>query len=109
MIFLFSCAFLVFYLFLMSIFVFVFYHGGYLLEYFWLFKELEFSLTFIFDFLSIGFFSCVSFISGLVFLYRIFYMEGTVDMRRFLWLVCLFVVSMFLLVFGGNFFMLIVG
>jgi len=36
-------------------------------------------------------------------------MEGTVDFRRFLWLVFLFVVSMFFLVFSGNFFTTMIG
>jgi len=69
----------------------------------------EFSFCIIFDFVSFGFFICVSLISSLVFLYRKFYMEGTVDMRRFLVLVFLFVVSMFFLVFSGNFFVTMIG
>lgn len=36
-------------------------------------------------------------------------MEGTVDSRRFSWLVFFFVFSMFLLVFSGNFFLTMVG
>ena len=52
---------------------------------------------------------CVSLISSLVFLYRKFYIEGTVDIRRFLFLVFLFVISIFFLVFSGNFFVTIVG
>jgi NADH-ubiquinone oxidoreductase chain 5 len=51
----------------------------------------------------------VSFISGVVFIYRAFYMEGTIDSRRFYWLVFLFVMSMFFLVFSGNFFITMVG
>jgi NADH-ubiquinone oxidoreductase chain 5 len=64
---------------------------------------------FLFDFVSFGFFSCVSFISGVVLFYSLFYMEGAVDMRRFVFLVFLFVFSMFLLVFSGNFFLTMVG
>jgi len=48
-------------------------------------------------------------ISSVVFFYNNFYMEGTVDMRRFLYLVFLFVLSMFILVFSGNFLLTIVG
>jgi len=63
---------------------------------------LEYRLTFTLDFLSAGFFLSVSFISSIVFLYRIFYIEGTNEMRRFSWLVLLFVISIFLLVFSSN-------
>jgi len=69
----------------------------------------EVSFCMVFDYVSFGFFICVSLISSLVFLYRKFYMDGTVDMRRFLFLVFLFVISMFFLVFSGNFFVTIVG
>ena len=67
------------------------------------------NLDLIFDFVSIGFFMCVSLISGLVFLYSIFYMEGRLKRRRFLYLVFFFVFSIFLLVFSGNFFLVMVG
>jgi len=60
-------------------------------------------------FLSFGFFRCVSLISSVVFVYSVFYIEGTVDIRRFLFLVFLFVFSMFLLVFSGNFFLVLLG
>jgi NADH:ubiquinone oxidoreductase subunit 5 (subunit L)/multisubunit Na+/H+ antiporter MnhA subunit len=65
--------------------------------------------TFVFDFISLGFSGCVSFISGVVFIYRTFYMRGTVDLRRFYLLVFLFVLSIFILVFSGNFFMTMLG
>lgn len=77
--------------------------------FFFTFCGLDFSFSFVFDFLSLGFGGCVSLISSVVFFYRLFYMEGTVDFRRFLWLVFLFVVSMFFLVFSGNFFTTMIG
>src|SRR5882757_948830 len=70
---------------------------------------MDFGLTFIFDFLRVGFFGCVSLISGFVFLYRFFYMRGSFDQRRFVFLVTLFVASMFVLVFSGSFFLTMVG
>lgn len=70
---------------------------------------LDFSFTFIFDYLSLGFFSCVSFISAIIFFYSIFYMSGTTDFRRFQFLVFLFVASMCFLVFSGNFIVTIIG
>lgn len=41
------------------------------------------SLGFLFDYVSVGFFCGVSFISGLVFFYSFFYMGGVRDLRRF--------------------------
>jgi NADH-ubiquinone oxidoreductase chain 5 len=91
-------------------FFYVFYEGGFVFDlFFFTFCGLDFSFSFVFDFLSLGFGGCVSLISSVVFFYRLFYMEGTVDARRFLWLVFLFVVSMFFLVFSGNFFTTMIG
>jgi len=73
------------------------------------FFSVDLSFCLVFDYLSIGFFMCVSIVSSVVFLYRIFYIEGTVDIRRFSLLVFLFVASMFFLVFSGNFFVTMVG
>jgi len=91
-------------------FIYTFFGVGFLVDYS-LFKlgRVDLSFTFVFDFLSLGFFSCVSFISWIVFLYRVFYIEGTVDSRRFSWIVFLFVFSIFFLVFSGNFFLTMVG
>ncbi len=87
-----------------------FYGGGVIVEAFlFCFSGVEYSLSFIFDFLSTRFFSRVSIVSFVVFLYRAFYIEGLSDTRRFSVLVFLFVTSMFLLVFSGNFIITIVG
>jgi NADH-ubiquinone oxidoreductase chain 5 len=61
------------------------------------------------DYLSRGFFGCVSLISALVFLYSNFYMGYFLDSRRFSYLLFLFVVSIFLLVFSGSFFLTMLG
>jgi NADH:ubiquinone oxidoreductase subunit 5 (subunit L)/multisubunit Na+/H+ antiporter MnhA subunit len=45
--------------------------------------SVDLSLGFVFDYVSLGFFCSVSFISCLVFFYSVFYMRGTVDIRRF--------------------------
>jgi NADH:ubiquinone oxidoreductase subunit 5 (subunit L)/multisubunit Na+/H+ antiporter MnhA subunit len=91
-------------------FIFLFFLGGVQFDYCFRFAGfLDFSLTFVFDYLSLGFFSCVSFISGCVFLFTIFYMGGSLDYRRFILLVLIFVGSMFVLVFSGNFLFLIIG
>ena len=67
------------------------------------------SFVFLFDMVSLSFFSCVSFISGVVFFYSGFYMSGFVDGRRFFWFVFCFVMSIFFLVFSGRFFLSMVG
>nr|SPC34975.1 NADH dehydrogenase subunit 5 [Paraleius leontonychus] len=69
----------------------------------------DLSFSFLFDYVSLGFFASVSFISSMVFFYSVFYMAGTVDVRRFSWLVFGFVLSMGLLVFSGSFLSLMVG
>jgi len=106
------CGYFFFYFYVLFLFCFsyLFFFGGIIIDYF-LFSvySFEISLCMIFDYVSFGFFMCVSLISSLVFLYRKFYMEGTVDMRRFLFLVFLFVISMFFLVFSGNFFVTMIG
>lgn len=108
--FLFSLFFLLVYFFSIFLFFFCFFGHRFLLD-FYVFTLLgvDSSFSIVLDFLSLGFFSCVSFISFIVFLYSIFYMEGTVDNRRFYWLVFLFVVSILLLVFSGNFVVTMVG
>ena len=106
----FALFFLLAYLFSIFIFFLSFYFFRFFFSFFiFRFCGWDLSFSFVFDFLSFGFFSCVSFISGIVFFYSVFYMDGTLDLRRFGWIVFLFVFSMFLLVFSGNFFTTIVG
>jgi len=103
-------GFFVFYIFLIVMFLYLFGIGGVMLDLFlFSFLGVDFSLTLIFDFLSFGFFGCVSLVSSLVFFYSVFYMAGTVDIRRFGGLVVLFVASMFILVFSGNFIFTMIG
>lgn len=110
MFYLFCFGFVILYFFLVMTFFLSFFVGGALVDfYFTSFFGYEFSLSFVFDYLSFGFFGCVSFISGMVFFYSNFYMEGGTDLRRFSYLVFFFVVSMFVLVFSGSFFLTMVG
>ena len=91
-------------------FLFLFYCGGYYFDVnFFLSSGVLSGVRFSFDYLSFGFFSCVSFISGVVFFYRNYYIEGGRVNRRFSYLVFLFVVSIFLLVFSGRFFLTMLG
>jgi len=58
-------------------FFYCFYWGRLMLDlYLFSMYGIDFSLTFVVDYLSVGFFGCVSFISGVVFYYRVFYMAG---------------------------------
>jgi len=98
-------------LFLVFFFYVSFFCGRFLFRFFFLFDFFgsEISLCFLFDFISVGFFICVSFISRLVYIYSVFYIYGTVSSRKFYFLVFSFVISIFILVFSGNFFLLVVG
>lgn len=109
--FMFFCIFFfILYLSLLFMFCFSYLLGGLLLDFFlFSFRGFDVSLCIVFDYVSLGFFCCVSFICSVVFAYSLFYMEGTVDIRRFFWLVFGFVLSIFILVFSGNFFLTMVG
>jgi NADH-ubiquinone oxidoreductase chain 5 len=71
--------------------------------------SIDVCFSFLFDYVSLGFFSIVCLISRMVFFYSTFYMEGSVDMPRFVYLVVAFVFSMGFLVFSGNFFTVMIG
>lgn len=107
--FLFRCLFCFVYLGFFSIFFFLFFRGGYFVRIPLFRIGSIIRLDFLFDYISLGFFMCVSLISSIVFIYSYFYMEGGLRLRRFYTLVFLFVLSIFFLVFSGNFFLLIVG
>jgi NADH-ubiquinone oxidoreductase chain 5 len=103
-------SFFVFSAFLFLFFLLSFFGGGDFVEVpLFSYLGMDLRLIFVFDFLRMGFFGCVSLISGFVFLYRFFYMWGSLDQRRFVLLVSLFVASICLLVFSGNFFLTMVG
>ena len=74
----------------------------------------EIPLTFFIDYISLFFFSAVSLISGVVFLYRKFYMDDsfyTLSFMnlRFFYLLFLFVFSIFFLVFSGSWVVVMLG
>ncbi len=80
----FSLAFLGLSVSLFFCFFLVFFEGGFVFDFFcFSFVGFDFVFSFVFDFLSVGFAGCVAMISSVVFMYRMFYMSGTVDMRRF--------------------------
>uniref|UniRef100_A0AAU6QDM0 NADH:ubiquinone reductase (H(+)-translocating) n=1 Tax=Sperchon placodermus TaxID=3136837 RepID=A0AAU6QDM0_9ACAR len=73
------------------------------------FSSFSFDFMFVFDWVSCGFSSFVMLISSVVFIYSGFYMDGDASIRRYLWLLFLFVFSMLFLVFSPNLFSLMIG
>lgn len=110
--------FFLFFLFFCFLFIFgVYFMGGssFVLEFcspFFLSSDLSFS--FCFDYVSLFFFSSVSLISSVVFLYRKFYMSDVLYPKnfinvRFFYLLFLFVISMIFLVFSGSWVVVMLG
>lgn len=112
---LFSFLFFVFFLSSFSIGVFLIDYGSICIEVFipfYLLREIPFS--FCVDYVSLFFFSAVSLISSVVFLYRKFYMDDSYSdvnymNSRFFYLLFLFVVSIMFLVFSGSWVVVILG
>src|SRR5699024_11586167 len=111
------CLYLFFIFFLLSLFL-VFYlidYSVFCLEFFipyYFISEIPFSFSI--DYVSLFFFSAVSLISRVVFLYSKFYMEDSYrDLNflnnRFFYLLFLFVVSMLFLVFSGSWVVMMLG
>lgn len=100
----------VFSLFCFIIFLLLGERGGLLFDFvFCSIGRFDVRLVFLFDWVSLLFYGFISFICGFVFLYRFFYMGEDWLIYRFSSLVFLFYLSMFFLVFGGNFFVTMVG
>nr|AND96073.1 NADH deshydrogenase subunit 5 [Onthophagus vacca] len=66
-------------------------------------------MTFLFDWMSLLFMSFVLFISAMVIFYSYSYMEGDLNMNRFIMLVCMFVLSMMLLIISPNLISILLG
>lgn len=87
-----------------------FFSSGVILSFSFFFLDvLNFDFIFVLDFISLGFSCFILLISSVVFLYSDFYMFGDLSYSRFIIVLFLFVISMIILVFGYNFFSLIVG
>nr|YP_010352939.1 NADH dehydrogenase subunit 5 [Tropostreptus microcephalus]UOF70370.1 NADH dehydrogenase subunit 5 [Tropostreptus microcephalus] len=92
-----------------SLFLF-FFDKAYLFE--WVFfsvNGMDMSLVFLFDWMSLLFFSVVLIISSSVLYYSYYYMEGEVYMTRFIMLVLLFVLSMVLVILSPSFISILLG
>nr|AYU71314.1 NADH dehydrogenase subunit 5 [Agrilinae sp. 1 ACP-2013] len=66
-------------------------------------------MTFLFDWMSLFFMSFVLFISSMVIYYSFEYMHGDINLNRFINLVCLFVLSMMLLIISPNLISILLG
>nr|AND96520.1 NADH deshydrogenase subunit 5 [Onthophagus alcyon] len=66
-------------------------------------------MTLLFDWMSLLFMSFVLFISSMVIYYSHSYMEGDLNMNRFIMLVCMFVLSMMLLIISPNLISILLG
>nr|YP_011010518.1 NADH dehydrogenase subunit 5 [Ventidius harrisoni]WPW47146.1 NADH dehydrogenase subunit 5 [Ventidius harrisoni]WPW47159.1 NADH dehydrogenase subunit 5 [Ventidius harrisoni] len=72
-------------------------------------NSLEFSLTLIFDWISMMFCGCVFFISSMVILYSHSYMSDDFNKLRFLYLVLMFIFSMFMMIMSPNLISILIG
>nr|UOF70292.1 NADH dehydrogenase subunit 5 [Tropostreptus hamatus]UOF70344.1 NADH dehydrogenase subunit 5 [Tropostreptus hamatus] len=91
-------------------FLLLFFDKVYLFE--WVFFSLngmDMSLVFLFDWMSLLFFSVVLIISSSVLYYSYYYMEGEMYMTRFIMLVLLFVLSMVLVILSPSFISILLG
>nr|YP_009862158.1 NADH dehydrogenase subunit 5 [Carpoglyphus lactis]QKV10193.1 NADH dehydrogenase subunit 5 [Carpoglyphus lactis] len=115
MFYLLSFLFFVVSLLLLSLGVFSMNYTSYVLDLFITFSSLaDFHLSFNFDYLACFFFSFVSLISSIVFLYSSFYMSIKAnsmnsDNNRFLLILMLFVLSMMFLVFSNSWISVMLG
>nr|AND96714.1 NADH deshydrogenase subunit 5 [Digitonthophagus gazella] len=66
-------------------------------------------MTILFDWMSLLFMSFVLFISSMVIFYSDEYMEGDLNINRFIMLVCMFVLSMMLLIISPNLISILLG
>nr|ARH54683.1 NADH dehydrogenase subunit 5 [Tachinus subterraneus] len=66
-------------------------------------------MTFLFDWMSLLFMSFVLFISSMVVFYSTEYMEGDMNLNRFIMLVSMFVLSMMLLIISPNLISILLG
>nr|NP_542490.1 NADH dehydrogenase subunit 5 [Thyropygus sp. DVL-2001]AAL18224.1 NADH dehydrogenase subunit 5 [Thyropygus sp. DVL-2001] len=88
----------------------LFLDSAYLFE--WVFfsiNGMDMSLVFLFDWMSLLFFSVVLIISSSVLYYSHYYMEGEANMPRFIMLVLLFVLSMVLVILSPSFISILLG
>nr|YP_011010466.1 NADH dehydrogenase subunit 5 [Asclepios annandalei]WPW47094.1 NADH dehydrogenase subunit 5 [Asclepios annandalei] len=107
-----SSFFLFFFGLLMFFFGFnlIYYDLVYLLDWeFISYNSMMITLTLIFDWMSMFFCGCVFFISSMVILYSHTYMNDDLNKFRFLYLVLMFIFSMFMLIMSPNLISILIG
>nr|YP_011010596.1 NADH dehydrogenase subunit 5 [Halobates alluaudi]WPW47250.1 NADH dehydrogenase subunit 5 [Halobates alluaudi] len=96
-------------MFLMGLF-FIYYNQVFLLDWeFISYNSMMVTLTLIFDWMSLLFSGCVFFISSMVILYSHTYMITDYNKIRFLYLVLMFIFSMFMLIMSPNLISILIG
>nr|YP_011010284.1 NADH dehydrogenase subunit 5 [Ventidius longitarsus]WPW46899.1 NADH dehydrogenase subunit 5 [Ventidius longitarsus] len=89
---------------------FIYFDMIYILDWeFFSLNSMMFTLTLIFDWMSMLFCGCVFFISSMVVLYSHSYMSGDTNKVRFLYLVLMFIFSMFILIMSPNLISILLG
>nr|YP_010926800.1 NADH dehydrogenase subunit 5 [Latreutes anoplonyx]WKF54307.1 NADH dehydrogenase subunit 5 [Latreutes anoplonyx] len=73
------------------------------------FNSCPFYMSFLFDWMSLMFLALVSYISSMVLMYSGSYMRGDPNIDRFIYLVMMFVVSMWLLIVSPNLISILLG
>nr|ALQ12080.1 NADH dehydrogenase subunit 5 [Asclepios apicalis] len=73
------------------------------------YNSMMLTLTLIFDWMSMFFCGCVFFISSMVVLYSHSYMSSDLNKVRFLYLVLMFILSMFMLIMSPNLISILIG
>nr|YP_011010674.1 NADH dehydrogenase subunit 5 [Halobates zephyrus]WPW47354.1 NADH dehydrogenase subunit 5 [Halobates zephyrus] len=96
-------------MFLLGLF-FIYFNQIFLLDWeFISYNSMMVTLTFIFDWMSLLFGGCVFFISSMVILYSHSYMISDYNKIRFLYLVLMFIFSMFMLIMSPNLVSILIG
>nr|WPW46730.1 NADH dehydrogenase subunit 5 [Halobates sericeus] len=96
-------------MFFMGLF-FMYYDQTFLLDWeFITYNSMMITLTLIFDWMSLLFSGCVFFISSMVILYSHSYMISDFNKIRFLYLVLMFIFSMFMLIMSPNLISILIG
>nr|YP_009478334.1 NADH dehydrogenase subunit 5 [Gammarus roeselii]AVP50039.1 NADH dehydrogenase subunit 5 [Gammarus roeselii] len=75
----------------------------------WEFNSSLVSMSLVFDYMSLVFLGSVCVISGCIMKYSSYYMEGEVNYLRFVYIVMMFVVSMWLMIISPNMISLLLG
>jgi NADH:ubiquinone oxidoreductase subunit 5 (subunit L)/multisubunit Na+/H+ antiporter MnhA subunit len=71
--------------------------------------NIDYSISFSLDLVSSGYSTCIIIVYFCILIFTEFYIKGTTNYRRFIYLMALFVVSILILVMSDSFITLIIG